>query len=449
MEIMEDNNFGKEIYSLMETLFPIMRSITGNGNRETLKIIKEFLPELEVREVPSGTKVFDWEVPLEWNCRDAWIKNSIGEKVIDLKNSNLHVVNYSTPLHQKLSFDELTPHLYFLPNRPEDIPYITSYYKKRWGFCLSQKDFKNLKEGEYEVFIDSDLNEGNLTFGEIFIKGESEKEILLSSYLCHPSQCNDSLSGVALLTFLTKYLLNQKNKFSYRILFIPETIGAITWLKLNEENLKKLVGGYVLTCVGDKGNYTYKRSRTQNHFIDKIAEEVLENSGEEFKIREFDPSDGSDERQFSSPGFNIAMGSLMKTKYGEFEEYHTSADNLSFVDSLALGDSFSKYVEILKKIEVNFNEFGDVLEREDCSQEGVYLNQNPKCEPQLGKRGLYDTKGGRTGMELDEAAIFWILNFSDGKNSLLDISSRSGISYGKILHATKLLESKGLLKKLR
>jgi len=443
---MTEEDFGKKIYGLMCKIFPIMRSITGEGNRRALKILSEIIP-LETKEIQTGKKVFDWTIPKEWNIREAWVKNPNGEKIIDLKNSNLHVVNYSVPFRGKISLEELKSHLYTLPKQPDKIPYITSYYKERWGFCLSQNEFDKLEDGVYEVLIDSELKDGSLSYGEIFIPGKSEKEILISSYFCHPSQANDSLSGVALCTFLAKELSTRNLNYSYRFLFIPETIGAIAWLSLNEDKVKNIIGGYVVTCVGDSGPFTYKKSRAGNHLVDNVAIKVLEENGEEFKIREFDPSDGSDERQFSSLGFKIPMGSLMKTKYGEFKEYHNSGDNLDFMSVESLEDSFKKYLEIIEVLEKEDLDKFNLIEK-SISEGEKYLNLNPKCEPQLGKRGLYETMGGRRGVKLNEEAIFWVLSFSDGEYSLEEISERSGIVLDDLRNAAIILVDKGLLRRL-
>ena len=435
-----------EIYNLMKELFPVMKSITGEGNRVVLNTLKKIIP-IEIMEVPTGTQVFDWKVPREWNCRDAWIKNSKGEKIIELGKSNLHVVNYSVPFKGVVSFDELKNHLYTLPRQPDKIPYITSYYKERWGFCLKQEDLDKMDEGDYEVLIDSELKGGSLSFGEIYIPGEKKEEILFSSYICHPSQCNDSLSGVALCVFLAKSLLEKKNKYSYRFLFIPETIGAITWLSLNEEKVKNILGGFVVTCVGDSGEFTYKKTRSGNHFIDFVSLKVLNEGGSKFKVREFNPSDGSDERQYSSPGFNIQMGSLMRTMYGEFKEYHNSGDNLDFVSSESLDETFEMYKKIIGELENN--KFEDYNVVEETVEDGEkYLSLNPKCEPQLGRRGLYGTMGGRTGVEFNEAVIFWMLNFSDGKHTLDNISKKSGINLDELKGAASVLVERDLIKKM-
>ncbi|MFA5074971.1 MAG: DUF4910 domain-containing protein [Candidatus Babeliales bacterium] len=424
---MSEINKGVEIYNLIKKLYPICRSITGNGVRKTLKNIQEHIP-IKISEVSTGTQVFDWIIPKEWNIKDAWIKNSKGEKIIDFKKSNLHVLNYSIPIHKKLSLQELKKNLHTLPEFPDWIPYLTSYYKENWGFCLSHNQYKNLPEDIYEVFIDSSLENGNLTYGELFIKGQSEEEILFSCYLCHPSMCNDSLSGVSLLTFLAKELINKNLKYSYRFLFIPETIGAITWLALNEDKVKNIKYGLIATCLGDKGDFTYKKSRNSDALINKTVEKVLQDSKSKFNIINFDPC-GSDERQFSSPGFNLQIGSLMKTMYGNFDEYHTSADDLNFVQPEYLQDSFDKYLKIVSVIENN----------------KFYLNLNPKCEPQLGKRGLYSMLGSQKYSNLNIEAILWVLNFSDGKHSLLDISFLSGFDFDLIKNAADVLIASDLL----
>jgi len=430
LEESENNQAGKEMFELVERLFPICRSITGNGVRETLKIISEFIP-LEIFEVPSGTKVFDWEIPKEWNIQDAYVKNFKGEKIIDFKKSNLHVLNYSIPIKKKVALKELKEHLYSLPDYPEWIPYLTSYYDENWGFCVTHNQLSNLEEGEYEVNIDSKLEPGCLTYGEYCIKGESEEEIVFSCYVCHPSMCNDNLSGISLLVFLAKYLTNKKLGYSYRFLFIPETIGAITWLNKNKENLSKIKCGIVATCVGDSGHSTYKKTRNGNHILDRIVEKMLKDFGEKFEIIDFFPS-GSDERQFSSPGINLDFGCLTRTSYGHFKEYHTSADDLTFVQPQYLENSFKKYLKIIY-----------ILENNDS-----YVNTNPDCEPQLGRRGLYSSIGSQKNQILIESALLWVLNFSDEKNSLLDISIISKLEFKLIKTAADLLLEKHLLKKM-
>lgn len=423
---------GIEMYELMKRLYPICRSITGNGARETLRIIKEIIP-ITIFEVPTNTRVFDWYVPKEWNIKDAYIKNSKGKKIIDFKKSNLHVMNYSIPTSKRMNLEDLRSHLFTLPDHPQWIPYLTSYYKERWGFCLTHEQYEQLEEDNYEILIDSSLKDGHLTFGELYLKGKNDNEVLFTCYICHPSLCNDNLSGTVLLTFLAKYLEDNDLTYSYRFLFIPETIGSITWLSRNEDKISKIKYGIVATCTGDGGTLTYKKSRDENALINKIVIKVLTDSGEPFEIIEFNPADGSDERQFCSPGFNLPVGSLMRTVYGRFPEYHTSGDNLDFISPGNLEDSFVKYIEVIDIIENN----------------KIFINLNPKCEPQLGRRGLYRTISGKKELGIDEAAIFWILNMSDGKNSLLDISIRSGICFAIIKTAADLLLANDLLKEIK
>ena len=412
---------GSGMYQLVSDAYPICRSITGDGVRETLGLLKRQIP-LTVHEVPSGTAVFDWSVPKEWNIRDAYIRNSKGEKIVDFQKCNLHVMSYSVPIKKKMSLAELKAHTFTLPEHPNWIPYRTSYYAENWAFCLSENQLKDLDDGEYEVCIDSSLEDGHLTYGEYFIKGATSDEILISCHICHPSLCNDNLSGVALVTFLAKYLTSLSLSYSYRFLFIPGTIGSITWLCLNEAQVSRIKHGLVVACVGDPGPFTYKKSRSGNAEIDRAAAHVLSHSGPEHKILEFSPY-GYDERQFCSPGFNLPVGCLMRTPHGQFPEYHTSADNLQFVKPEYLADSFSKCLSIL-----------DILENNK-----KYLNQNPKCEPQLGKRGLYRAIGGQKDAKLQELAMLWVLNLSDGSSSLLDIAERSEIRFDSIKDAADAL----------
>jgi aminopeptidase-like protein len=424
----KDENVGREMHELITKLFPICRSITGNGVRETLKKIQTHIP-IQINEVQSQTKVFDWTIPKEWNIQDAYVIDPNGKKIIDFKNSNLHVVSYSIPIHKKMELSELKPHIHTLSEMPNTIPYLTSYYNEDWGFCMSYNEFTKLQEGEYEIMIDSTLENGSLTYGEFLKKGEVEDEVLLTCYICHPSMCNDNLSGTALITFLAKHLENIKTKLSYRFLFIPETIGAITWLSKNEQNLHKIKHGLVATCLGDSGSSTYKKTRDGNNEIDKIAKYVLENSKQDYTIIDFFPL-GSDERQFSSPKFNLPIGSLIRTLYGKFPEYHTSDDNLNFVKAENLEDTFSKYSQIIYIIENNVK----------------YLNLNPKCEPQLSKRGLYRQLGSQKISGQSQLAMFWILNQSDGENSLLDISIKSKLDFSTIKQIADKLVDHNLLK---
>ncbi|MGD0534555.1 MAG: DUF4910 domain-containing protein [Methanoregula sp.] len=421
---------GAFMLRLMKKLYPICRSITGNGVRETLGIIGKHIP-LEVVEVPSGTKVFDWTVPPEWNIRDAYIRRVTGEKVVDFRVSNLHVLNYSVPVKGMISLEELKQHLHTLPEYPDWIPYLSSYYRENWGFCLSHNQMKELRDPFYDVCIDSTLAPGSLTYGECLIRGESEEEIVFSTYVCHPSLCNDNLSGPVLVALLAKELAKTRPRYSYRFLFIPETIGAITWLAQHEEMLGKIRYGFVVTCVGDRGPSTYQRTRSGTSLIDTIAEKVLADSGTEYRIRNFTPI-SSDERQYSSPGINLPFGSLMRTTYDDFPEYHTSSDNLGLMDPLSLADSYRKYLEIVYILENN----------------STYLNLNPRCEPQMGRRGLYDSIGGRKELPFDRRGLFWVMNFSDGEHSLLDIAIRSGLKFREIRRAADILTDHGLLRKI-
>jgi len=422
---MDTQSVGPEIYQLIENLYPICRSITGDGFRETMQILQRHIP-IQLHEVPTGTEVFDWIVPKEWNIRDAYVKDSKGKKVIDFQKSNLHILNYSVPFKGRVKLAELKEHLFSIPDHEDWIPYRASYYKENWGFCISHKELESLEDEEYEVCIDSSLEDGHLTYGEYLIKGEIEDEFLISCHCCHPSLCNDNLSGIGVATFLAKHLSQKRLRYSYRFLFIPGTIGSITWLSLNEDNLSKIRHGLVIACVGDPGKMHYKRTRRGDAEIDKAVAHVLKNSGDEYEIMDFSPY-GYDERQYSSPGFNLAVGNLSRTPHGRFPQYHTSADNLDFIKANSLADSFIKYVEVINVIDNNKK----------------YLNTNPKGEPQLGKRGLYSTTGGR--IDTSHMAILWVLNLSDGQYSLLDIAERSGLEFTVIQVAAEALLDCGLL----
>src|SRR5512146_371214 len=314
---------------LIADLYPICRSITGDGYRQTMERIQEIIP-LTVHEVPSGTEVFDWIVPKEWNVREAYVNGPNGKKVIDFHRHNLHILQYSHPINRKMPLSELKNHLYSLPDHPDWIPYRTSYYKENWGFCLSQKLLDSLEEGEYEVVIDSSLSDGHLTYGEYFIAGESDDEVLLSCHCCHPSLCNDNLSGIALTSMLAKLLTPLTLRYSYRFLFIPGAIGSITWLAQNESRATRIKHGLVVTGVGDSGPLHYKKSRRGAAEIDRAVEHVLKHSGQPYHIRDFSPY-GYDERQYCSPGFNLPVGSLTRTPHGQYPQYHTSADDLDFI----------------------------------------------------------------------------------------------------------------------
>lgn len=416
---------GQKIHQLIAEMYPFFRSITGDGVRSTLEVVQKHVP-LEVHEVPTGTKVFDWEVPREWNIREAYIKDSKGNTIVDVKDSNLHVLSYSVPVNLRLDLEQLKPHLHYLPEYPDWIPYRTSYYKEDWAFCLTYNQFKSLKDDVYEVVINSSLEPGNLTYGEVFIPGATEDEVLISTHVCHPSLCNDNLSGIAVSTFLIKELLTRKLRYSYRFLFIPATIGSITWLALNKDQAKKIKHGLVATLLGDTGPFHYKKSRRGNAEIDAVVEYVLKKHDPSNEILEYFPY-GYDERQYCSPGFNLPVGRLTRALYAEFPEYHTSGDNLDFVKPAALNESMRIYLRVFETLEAN----------------KAYVNLNPYCEPQLGRRGLYGLTGGSVQGKDFELALLWVLSLADGSNTLLDIAKQSNLDFATIqLAAEKLVEAK-------
>jgi aminopeptidase-like protein len=417
---------GNELHGFAADLFPICRSITGDGIRETLGLIQKQIP-LQTVEVPTGTSVFDWTVPKEWNIRDAYLKNADGRRVVDFNTNNLHVMNYSIPVKATMTLGELKPHLFTLPDHPDWIPYRTSYYKEDWGFCLSHKQMLAFGEGSYEVCVDSSLRDGHLTYGEYYLPGRSKQEVLISCHACHPSLANDNLSGLTVATSLARLLSGKDLRFSYRFLFLPGTIGAITWLARNREAAGRIRHGLVLTGVGDAGGFHYKKSRRGNAEIDRAAEHILHHQSEPSEILEFSPY-GYDERQYCSPGFNLPVGCLMRSVWGTFPEYHTSADNLGFIKAESLAGSLQVCAGIV-----------DVLE-----ENRRYRNLSPFCEPQLGKRNLYRSTGG-TGIGIEINARLWVLNLSDGEHSLLDIAERSGLAFPVIRSAAKLLAESGLL----
>jgi aminopeptidase-like protein len=417
---------GQELHRFAAELYPICRSITGEGIRRTLNLIGQRIP-LQMMEVPTGTHVFDWTVPKEWNIRDAYVKGPDGKRVVDFHEHSLHILNYSVPVHATLPLSELKPHLYTIPEKPDWIPYRTSYYKENWGFCLSHNQLLALKDGNYEVHIDSSLKDGSLIYGECYLPGRSKDEVLISCHACHPSLANDNLSGLTVATFLAKFLSGRDLRYSYRFLFIPGTIGAIAWLAQNRESVGRIRHGLVLTCIGDAGGLHYKKSRRGDAEIDRAASHVLRHCGELAEILEFSP-DGYDERQYCSPGFNLPVGCLSRSVWGTFPEYHTSADNLDFITPQKLAGSLRACASIV-----------DVLENNQR-----YRNLNPCCEPQLGRRNLYQFVGGHAiGTEI--SARLWVLNLSDGEHSLLDIAERSGLPFSAINGAAEALQQAGLL----
>ncbi len=428
VETLDPAAAGGDMHALAAELYPICRSITGDGVRRTLEILGRHVP-LEVREVPSGTPVLDWTVPREWNVRDAYVKGPDGRKVIDFRRSNVHLVSYSVPIHRRMPLAELKPHLHSLPDRPEWIPYRTSYYKEEWGFCITHRDLECLPAGEYEVVIDSTLVPGSLTYGECLLAGESPDEILISCHVCHPSLANDNLSGIAVATFLARHLAGVERRWTYRFLFIPGTIGSIAWLASNEGAAARVRAGLVASNLGDSGPFHYKRSRQGDAEIDRATAIALRDSGQEHRIEDFVPY-GYDERQYCSPGFNLPVGVLSRTPYGRYPEYHTSADDLDFIRPESLGDSLALYLAVVEILEGNRR----------------WLNLNPRGEPQLGRRGLYSFLGGvdRTA----ELALFWVLSLSDGEHTLLDIAERSGLPFRALRSAAATLSSAGLLEEL-
>ena len=408
-------NNGNEMFSLLKDLFPINRSITGDGVRETLKMINALIP-LDIHEIPSGTQVFDWTIPDEWNIKDAYVKDSKGKRVIDFKSSNLHIVGYSIPFEGEITRDELKNHLYFLPDQPDLIPYVTSYYERRWGFCLSYNQFKKLKDEIYYVKIDSSLKPGYLTYGDLVITGESEKEVLISTYICHPSMSNNELSGPVVSTYLAKYLLEfpEKPFYTYRFVFCPETIGSITYISQHLNHLKeKVIAGYVINCVGDPGPFSYLQTKSENSLVDRITLHALKYSNQKYNLYSY-LDRRSDERQYNSPGVDLQVGSLMRTKHASYPEYHTSGDNLNFVTPDALNDSLSMYVRCIQMLENN------------RTYESIIL-----CEPQLGRRGLYPSLSIK-GSSDSSRMMRDIISYSDGSNDLLWIADKLNYPLWKI-----------------
>jgi aminopeptidase-like protein len=418
---------GEEIYALAARLYPICRSITGSGVRQTLQILGRAL-DLQITEVPTGTPVFDWTVPREWTIRDAYIKNEAGERVVDFQAHSLHVLNYSAPVRTRLPLAELKPHIHTLPDQPDLIPYRTSYYAERWGFCVAHDRLAALPDGIYEAVIDASLADGHLTYGEHLHRGETEDEFLLSAHICHPSLANDNCSGLALLTLLAKSMAGVKTRLSYRFIFAPGTIGAITWLARNESNVGRIKHGLTVSCVGDGGGPTYKKSRRGDATIDRVMTHVLRAAAPSPDIIDFFPY-GYDERQYCSPGFNLPVGMFQRSRFGTFPQYHTSADNLDFIRPEHLAASFNMIAAAIEIIE----------------HDRRYINLSPKCEPQLGRRGLYGAIGGDKDAAAKNMAMLWVLNLSDGEHSLLDIAERAALPFATIRATAKLLEDHGLL----
>jgi aminopeptidase-like protein len=420
---------GAELHRFASELFPICRSITGDGIRTTLELIRKRIP-MRMEEVASGTEVFDWTVPKEWNIRDAYIADARGDRIVDFKKCNLHVLNYSVPVHKTMQLGELREHLFTIPERPDWIPYRTSYYRENWGFCLSHNQLLAMKDAEYEVCIDSTLTDGHLTYGECYLPGALQDEVLISTHACHPSLANDNLSGLVVAAALAEMLSATEHRYSYRFLFVPGTIGAITWLAKTRNRASRIRHGLVLTGIGDSGFFHYKKSRSGNAEIDQAVANVLRSETKSPEIMEFSPY-GYDERQYCSPGFNLPVGCLMRSVWGTFPEYHTSADNLEFIKPHQLAESLRVCSTVIDVLENNVR----------------YQNLNPYCEPQLGKRGLYASRGGES-IKAEANAMLWVLNFSDGEHSLLDIADRSGLPFFQLCEAAARLQEAALLARI-
>jgi aminopeptidase-like protein len=420
---------GAAVHELAAELFPLPRSLTGDGVRETLRLVAEQVP-LELTEVATGTPIFDWAVPREWNVRGAWIADSNGRRIVDFDASNLHLLGYSAPIRKTMSGAELQEHLHSLPGEPERIPYRTAYWADAWGFCVTERQRDEIAPDErYDVVIDASLQAGSLTYGEAVLPGESEEEVLLSTYVCHPSLANDNVSGIAVLAMLGRHLADRPLRRTHRLLFSPGTLGPLTWLSRNLERLDRIHAGLVVACVGDRGPLRYKQSRHGEAAVDRAAACVLETRADAI-VGEFVPW-GGDERQFCSPGFDLPVGALTRTPHGHFPEYHSSADDLDLIDAASLGDSLAAALEIL-----------DVLERDR-----VYRSRNPYGEPQLGRRGLYRevSAGAPRAEETAQRALLWVLNQADGTNSLLDVAERAGLPFAVIAAAADALVGADLL----
>jgi len=424
---LDEAALGAELHAQVRALYPLCRSITGEGVRSSLRILQEMVP-LTLHEVPSGTAVLDWVVPREWNFRSARLIGPGGQVVVDAARLNLHVLNYSVPFRGTLSLEELQPHLHSLPESPDRVPYRTSYYREEWGFCLAHSVRSALGPGQYRVEIDTSLSEGSLTYGEAVVPGALPQEVLVSTHVCHPSLANDNCAGMALCAALARMLGTLRPRLTYRFLFVPGTIGAITWLARNRERTRNTVAGLVAACVGDAGRLTYKRSRRATAEVDRAALHVLKHAGVDHEVRDFTPY-GYDERQYCSPGFDLPVGSLTRTPYGEYPEYHTSGDDPSLVRPEKMVDTLRRYLEVFEVLEGN----------------GTWMNTEPFGEPQLGRRGLYASVGGKSHARAEQMAMLWVLNLSDGRHSLLDVADRSGMPFTQVRRAARALHDAGLL----
>ncbi|WP_099864356.1 DUF4910 domain-containing protein [Pararhizobium haloflavum] len=420
-----DGVCGAELHDLAARLYPICRSITGDGVRQTLAVLSEHLP-IAVREVPTGTQLFDWTVPQEWRVRSARLRDPGGQIVVDFADNNLHLMSYSAPFRGRMSRQALSAHIHTLPDQPDLIPYRTSYYNRDWGLCMAHSRFSALPEGEYDVEIDTDFVDGSLTYGEYVHPGTSDREFLLSAHICHPSLANDNCSGLAVLTMMAAMLKGRRTRYGYRFLFAPGTLGALAWLAANEERAQRIDHGLIVSCVGDAGRPTYKRSRQGSAEIDRIMAHLVKRRGG--SILDFSPY-GYDERQYCSPGFNLPVGLIQRSAFGTFPEYHTSADNLAFIRPECLAQSLDLLCEAIEIAETNWTP----------------LSLNPKGEPQLGRRGLYAAIGGRHSTGASAMGLLWVMNLADGRHSLLDMAERADMPYADIAAAAALLRDHGLL----
>jgi aminopeptidase-like protein len=422
---------GDEMLAIVEELYPICRSITGDGVRSTLDVIGRNVP-LDVHEVASGTGVLDWTVPDEWNIRDAYIADTSGRRVVDFADSNLHVVSYSVPVAARMTLDQLRPHLHTLPDQPDLIPYRTTYYERDWGFCLSERQLSALAPGDYEVRIDSQLEPGSLTYGETLVPGREQGEFLISAHVCHPSLCDDNLSGIAVSAMLARRLLSgPPPRLTHRFVYAPGTIGAITWLARNQDAVARIEHGLTLSCLGDADPFTYKRTVDGRHAVDRAAAHALAVGGFEHEVLDFFPY-GYDERQYNSPGFRLPVGALMRGRHGQFPEYHTSADNLSFISADHMAESLHVLESIVEVVDRN----------------RTLRNLAPYGEPQLGRRGLYRALGGTNIPDL-QLAMLWVLSLGDGDHDLLAVAERSGLGSEVVAAAGDLLEQHGLVEEAR
>ncbi len=428
---MKKNIIGKKIHNLCKLLWPLNRSITGEDTLKSLKILGKDLKGFKIHKIKTGSDVFNWTIPNEWNVKNAWIKNKNGKKILDFKKNNLHIVGYSSPIKKKITYQKLKNKIFSIPNQPNAIPYVTSYYEKNWGFCMTHNQKKKLKKNEmFEVFIDSKFSKGHLNYGEIFIKGKTSEEILLSSYVCHPSLANNELSGPTVLNFLTKWLLKRNNKFSYRIVFVPETIGSVAFISKNLKHLKKkVIAGYNLTCLGDERTYSYLPSRNGNTLSDRVAIHVLSHTYKKFK--KYNWSDrGSDERQYCSPGVDLPIASIMRSKFGEYPEYHTSLDNL-------------KNVVTPRGLEGGYNVIKLAIE---AIENNCFIIAKNFCEPQLSKKKLIRSINGKEKNDKDVRIMLEILTWADGKNSLLEIAEKNNLPVWEFYFYIDVLKKNNLIK---